>query len=171
MKTKLIFYIIAFCYIFKFYGCSNLEIVNNNEPTLPDITVEQLLGYPDTILIEGRQVYLSTYMWRDFMPISPPDGKPLIALMYITAVDTIPIPSGITSDAIWIVYNNQVWKSRFSDEQLPPPISPNIFQKIAREGPKWGPCTDCVSVVIRIYDTNRNEYFLKAGDQNISRTD
>ena len=80
MKTKLIFYVIALCSILHQYGCSDVEVTNNNEPVLPDIPVEQLLGYPDTIYIEGRQVYLSTYMWRDFMPISPPDGKPLIAI-------------------------------------------------------------------------------------------
>lgn len=90
MQTRLIFYIIALCSILLQYGCSDVEVVNKNEPLLPDIAVEQLLGYPDTIYIEGRQVYLSTYMWRDFMPISPPDGKPLIAIMSITAVDTIP---------------------------------------------------------------------------------
>ena len=153
-------------FVFILFSCSE-ELDIDLSP--PDIPIAQLLSSPDTVLVEGRRLWLSTYMWRDFQPISPPDGKPLIAILVITAVDTIQLPSSITSDAVWIVNNNQVWKSWLSDHNVPP-NSPNSIKKIAEDGPKWGPCDSCVSVIVRVYDSNRKEYFLLAPDQNIGST-
>ncbi len=139
-------------------------------PDPPDIPISQLLSSPDTITVEGRRLYLSTYMWRDFQPVSPPDGKPLIAIIYVTATDTAQLP-GISTDAVWIVYNNQVWKSWFTNEPTPPgETKPNRIVRIAREGPLWGPHIH-VDVIVRVIDARGNSQLLHAPDQWIGRTD
>jgi len=140
-------------------------------PVPPDIPVDELLAAQDTITVEGRTLILSTYIWRDFMPISPPDGKPLIALAYVDGIDTTRLPSSIKADAIWIVYVGQVWKSYFTDETRPPnPLKPNRLERIARNGPKWGPDV-YVDVVVSILDGRGNTHLLRAAHQWIGRTD
>ncbi|MEG8946773.1 hypothetical protein [Rosettibacter firmus] len=154
-----------------FISLTIISCTENEEPTPPDIPINQLLSAPDTISIDSRKIYLSTYMWRDFQPISPPDGKPLTALIYITAKDTLNIKNLITADALWIVYNNQVWKTWLSDEIVPEnELMPNRIVKIARNGPKWGPNVT-VDVIVRIFNNKGNSYLLKASNQRINRTD
>jgi hypothetical protein len=167
MRNQLIIIALNFALMLILSGCSEV-VIDISKP--PDIPTEQLLGSPDTILVEGRKLWLSTFMWRDFMPISPPDGKPLIAIMMINAVDTIPLQATITSDAVWIVYNNQVWSSWTATDTVAP-YSPNTIVKIARDGPKWGPCLNCVNVIVRVFDSNGNKYLLRAPDQSIYRTE
>lgn len=136
----------------------------------PEIPIEVLLSAPDTLLIENQNVVLSTYMWRDFQPISPPDGKPLIAITYIETVDSTIISSSIVVDAIYIVNNGEVWKSFFSDEEpASTELRPYRIVKIARNGPKWGPGI-YVSVIVRL-KKNTNSYLLRASEQYIGRTD
>ena len=76
-------------------GCSDLGV-----SVPPDIPISQLRSAPETITVEGRQLYLTTFIWRDFQPISPPDGKPLIAIIYVTATDTAQLPGSISTDAV-----------------------------------------------------------------------
>jgi hypothetical protein len=146
-------------------GCSDIGV-----SVPPDIPINQLLTSPDTIHIDTRHLYLSTFMCRDFQPISPPGGKPLIAIIYVTATDTAQLPSSISTDAVWVVYNNQVWKSWFTNELAPDELKPNRIVKIAREGPKWGPHV-YVDVIVRVYDGKGGTLLLRAPKQWIGRAD
>ncbi len=157
-------FVIAFISLFIF-GCSD-----DGVSIPPDIPIQKLLSTPDTIVVENRRIYLSTYMWRDFQPISPENGHPLIAIVYLTAVDTIPLPKNISADGIWIVYNNEVWKSWLTSESTPPEIKPNRLVKVAREGPKWGPNV-FVDVIVRITDGKGGSQLLRGSKQYIGRTD
>ena len=148
------------------FGCSD-----NGVSVPPEIPVNQLLDSPDTILVDNRQLCLSTDMWRDFQPNSPPNGKPLISFIYVTATDTAQLPSSISTDAVWIVYNNQVWKSWFTNEPIARDLlKPNRIVKIAREGPKWGPDVN-VDVIVRVYDGKGTQLLLRAPNQWIYRAD
>jgi hypothetical protein len=150
-------------------SCSDVGVEVPTPP--PDIPIEQLLAVPETTLVDGHVFVLSTYLWRDFQPIAPPDGKPLIALAYIDVIDTTRFPTTISSDALWIVWSNQVWKTYFTQE-TPPQDPPgfNRLARIAREGPKWGPHV-YVDVVVRIFDAHHNPHFLRATQQWIGRAD
>lgn len=136
----------------------------------PDVPLDVLLASPDTMNIENQQIVLSTYMWRDFQPVSPADGRPLIALVYLETVDSSIIDSSIDIQSIYLVYQNRVWKSLFSKEELPPSeLKPFRITKIARDGPKWGPDV-YVDVVVRGKFKNE-EFLLRASEQYIGRTD
>jgi hypothetical protein len=155
-----------FLTLLTFISCSE-----DDENLPPDIPLNQLINAPDTINVEGSLIYLSTDIWRDFMPISPPDGKPMIALIYITAKDTAKIPASINTDAVWMVYNNEVWKSWYSNELVAPgELKQNRIVKIVRNGPKWGPHV-FIDVIVRVYDSWGNAELLRASKQWISRTD
>ncbi len=165
MKKNNFSYFILILFISSFlFQCSNPV----SAP--PDIPMETLLSAPDTLNIENQKLILSTYMWRDFQPISPPNGKPLIALVYIETVDSSVISSSIIANAVYIVYNNQVWKSFFTDGNLSPSeLKSYRIAKIVREGPKWGPNV-YVDVIVRIMSENKF-LLLRASDQYIGRTD
>jgi hypothetical protein len=133
-----------------------------------EIPVEKLLSAPDTIDIEGEKIILNTYLWRDFMPVSPPDGKPLIALLMIESVDSSDISGFINPEAVYVVNGNEVWSSFFEDE-IPPDNSPFRLTRIARDGPKWGPGI-FVDVIV-LLNVGRDKKLLRASDQYINRTD
>jgi hypothetical protein len=151
-----------------FSGCSETEeIVGVVESAS---SVEQLLKVPKIINVQGRNIYFYTSLNRDFMPYCPPDGRPMTGVIYITANDDMEL-SGIECDTVWVIYEGQLWKSSLSKMDN----SSGIFKKnqIGRYfsgGPKWGP-NIYVNVVIRINDSYKNRYLLRASDQYVGRTD
>jgi len=148
---------------------SRCEIFESSGSTLP---IDELLSAPEQIEIEGRKYVLETSLWRDFIPISPPDGKPLIALIWVTATDSLEFPSSIGADRLWVIKDEkEVWETEFSNEERPQePYRKHQLEKIARNGPKWGPGIQ-VDVVVRVIDGENNTYLLKASNQWIHRTD
>jgi hypothetical protein len=149
--------------LLEWLGCSD-----NGVSVPPDFSISELLTAPDTITVEGRRLTLSTYMWRDFMPISPPDGKSLIAILYMTAADTAQLPSSISADVVWIVHNQEVWKSWLAEDPSQQPR--NRIAKMARDGPKWGPGI-YVPVIVRVISTRGGTFLLRADNQYVGRTD
>ena len=143
--------------------------IDEGIPVPPDIPIERLLTAPDTISVRGRSLALSTVIWRDFMPVSPPDGQPLVALVYVSAADPAPLPPSLSADALWIVHENQVWKSWLTNEESPD-HPPNRIAYVARNGPRWGP-GGSVDVIVRILDGGRAMQLLRASNQRIQRTD
>ncbi len=161
-KTKyLILLALAACMLI--FGCENYK------PSDSSILISILLSSPDKIEINNREFTLETYLWRDFMPFSPPNGKPLIALIRVTATDLLEFPSSVDANRLWVIYNDkEVWETDFSSEDVP--NLKHQLAKIAREGPKWGPGIQ-VDVVVRIIDGENSIYLLKASNQSIYRTD
>ena len=134
----------------------------------PDYPAPDLRAAPDTIVVDGRRLFLETYLWRDFMPISPPDGKPLTAIVYVTAVDAAPLPPAVSVDALWVVHADQVWTSWLQDDPSEPRA--DRIAKVARQGPKWGPGV-YVDVIVRVFDAAHHAFLLRASQQYIGRTD
>lgn len=133
--------------------------------------LERLLSAPEQIQIDARFYRLETYLYRDFMPSSPPDGKPLIALILVTAIDQLPFPEMIDADKLWIINGQEVWETEFSDEERPQdPNRRHQLEKVARDGPKWGPGI-YVDVVVRVKNSsNFRAYLLRASNQYIGAT-
>lgn len=137
--------------------------------TQPDADPVALKAAPENVSIVGRQYYLETHLWRDFMPISPPDGKPLIALAHIIATDSSENSLTLTVKQMWVVYGRQVWNAPLSAESRPP-TPPYVLEVIARDGPKWSPGVE-VDVIVEIADNTSPAQLLRASKQMIFRTD
>jgi hypothetical protein len=116
-----------------------------------------------------RIIFDDVHLWRDFMPESPPDGKPLITLIRIKTDDESPFLEALQADRIYIINQNEVWISSFSTEERPEQPDYRI-EKVARDGPKWGPHI-LVDVVIRLKDRNQNMFYMKKIDVYINRSD
>jgi hypothetical protein len=150
-------------------GCSDDPFTGTLRPVVPTVPLDQLAAAPDTLAVAGCDLTLETYLWRDFMPISPPDGKPLIALIRVVEANQQEIPAGIDARYLWVVNGAQVWATTFSDE--PRPETPkHVLERIARNGPKWGPKIE-VDVIVGVTTASGDLYLLRAADQWIHRTD
>jgi len=142
---------------------------HNNISNITNPTQETLEQAPKQLSVNGSALTLTTYLWRDFMPMSPPDGKPMIAVATISTTDSTVFPATIKADRMWIINGDQVWNTEFTNENQPPTDS-ILIKKVARDGPKWGPGVD-VTVVVRLVDGQGETMLLKAENQPIHRTD
>jgi hypothetical protein len=146
-----------------FWGCKG------SKPFMPTWPVDILLSAPEESKVQGRMYVLETYMWRDFMPISPPDGKPLIAIIRVCTKDSTRLPAELEIDRLWVIKGKDVWETRFSGQATRP--NPFTLERVAREGPKWGPNVKVDVVVGLVHEAEDMIYLLKASDQPIFRTD
>jgi len=147
-------------------GCS--QIIDETGPG--PLPLNQLLSAPDTVTVNGQELVLRTTMWRNFAPIAPPDGDPLIAIMWVYSADSTALSPGLSADAAWVVNEGQIWDTYFTDE--PPPsdvLRPYRLYNVARDGPKWGPGIT-VEVVVRLRDADGNSHLLRAPEQRIGGT-
>jgi hypothetical protein len=143
-------------------GCTDL---GDREPGA--VPAEELLHAPDTVSFDGKVLYLATALWRDFQPVAPPSGRPLIAVLRSTTADISHIPASVSADAAWIVYSNRVWAANLMDDR---PGAPYELLKSARDGPLWGPNV-FVDVVVRVSGSAGTSLLLRAPHQLIARTD
>jgi len=137
----------------------------------PSVPLQELLEAPLQIEIDGRQYTLETSLWRDFMPPSEPDGSPLTAVVYITAIDSLPFPAEVDSNRLWVVNHEKVWETGFSGESRPRDmVHPHQLTKWAAGGPKWDTGIQ-VEVVVRLTTLSRKAFLLRATKQTIGRTE
>ena len=136
-------------------------------PEEPSYELDVLLAAPDTVSLGGQEYALETYMWRDFMPISPANGRSLIAIIWVTETDSLSISQEINATTLFVINDDEVWETPFSEEDRPPTPEYKL-EKVARDGPKWGP-NILVTVVVEI-EMDGSTYLLKASDQYIGAT-
>jgi hypothetical protein len=130
---------------------------------------------PDHVTINARPYRIApasagggTYLGRDFMPISPPGGHPLMAAIEVVAEDGGVFPEDITVDRIWI-YGPTVWDTAPTEVRRAPEAGtpPDQIEVIARDGPKWEPGIE-VDVVLRLR-LGAATYFLRLVSVEIQR--
>ena len=111
----------------------------------------------DTLIIESNKLVLDAYLWRDFMPISPPNGKPMISINWLRDIDSIKITDNIDLIEQYVIYNDAIWISKYENESRPTQPEYKI-EKISRDGPKWGP-NIYVDVISKVIDSSTNNYY------------
>lgn len=132
------------------------------------LPLDELHAAPLLITVSGQSLRLEPTLWRDFMPSSPPNGKPLVANLRVRATDSLALKAAIRLEAVWIVNGSETWSSAVGEERLAQDRA--YYEGIARDGPKWSP-GDRVDVVVRIRDASGAPHLLRAADQLILRTD
>ena len=135
------------------------------KPPKPDLSMAR-----DTIRIAGVDLVLETYLWRDFMPVSPKDGKQLRAVVNLIPVNQPNLPPEVVMDKIWIIKDKETWSDSLSyvGQKMPTANLPKL-EMMAQGGPKWEPGT-LVKVIVRVKDQQGKIYLLQAKDQEIHRT-
>lgn len=133
-------------------------------------TTDDLLAAPVSVTIDGQSVVLETFMWRDFQPIAPPDGQPLVAILRPVRPDNGASPAGVRIEAAWVIFGAETWNPAITEERFANPPAQTHYEAVLRNGPKWGPGVN-VTVVVRIVDSQNRDRLLRAVNQPIGRTD
>jgi hypothetical protein len=135
------------------------------------ISIQKLQSAPDTVTINDRPYVLDVYLWRDFMPVTPPEGKPLQASVKIVPVDTGYVEPNLDANEIWIIHGEKAWAHSLENVGKPGNLQKRkILEKAAHDGPKWEPGIK-TTVIVRITDTEGNAYLLKSDGVMIHRTE
>lgn len=140
----------------------------SSNPVMP-LPASELRSVPVSATADGKDLVLTPYLWRDFMPAAPPDGQPLVAVLRIGPSDGSAVPPTIRADAAWVVFGEQVWAAPVREDRFASP-DPVYYEAVIRNGPKWGPGVT-VDVVVRLRDSAGRAVLLRAANQAISRTD
>jgi len=122
---------------------------------------------PDSVVVSGTAYKLTTYLYRDFMPMMNPVNNGLIASAYLETTKHTPIDNSLVLNKIYIIKRNTIWESPFSSF-----ISSDVNYKtgaVMRDGPVWD--TGIYVDVVVSFILKGNEYFIKAPNQLINRTD
>jgi hypothetical protein len=163
--TKFALLTFAFCFLLaSLTVCSS-----DSDSTIRPSPIDDTASLPTVIAVGDHSYRLETYLWRDFMPIAPPDGQPLVALARLVEVDSLAIPAGVELSYLWVYYQGDVWATPFVD----PPVAgtpPYIIERAARNGPKWGPGVK-VDVVLEFITPGKIPHLVLAKEQFVNRTD
>jgi hypothetical protein len=146
MLMRLVF---AFLLLFTAYGCQAA-------PTDPPL--HGLRTTPTSAIIGGQPFELQVDLWRDFMPVAPPDGQPLAVVVRLPAHLTT-----VSVEHVWVILGDQLWSA--DTENVP-----GTQDWVARGGPKWGPGVR-VDVVAQLREADGRASLVRAVDRLIQRTD
>ena len=132
------------------------------------LLIHDLRAAPERIEINGTEYTLEAWLNRDFMPICPLGGNPLLAIVRVKAPGETAISSKIDATRLWVVKGIEIWETELAS--LEGPARGDTLDKVGRDGPKWRPGIS-VDVVVRIIDLKSGKnYLLKAPNQVITRS-
>ena len=129
----------------------------------------ELQAAPLAITVGGQTLTLVTELWRDFMPVTPPNGKPLFAVMRVRAANGGALTATFQVDALWIVNGAETWATAVTEENVLP-RGAAYHEWVARDGPKWNPGVR-VDVIVRVREASGATQLLRAANQLIQRSD
>ena len=148
------------------FAATFLAACAESDPVAPPAASE-IAAAPVQINVEGVEVLLQAYLYRDFAPISPPNGQPMIASVRVKAVNQRALPASLRPESLHVVFGSEVWSAEPVREWMS--TDPTEMEFVARGGPKW-PTGSTVDVVLRLRHGNAT-LLLKAPAQQIHRTD
>lgn len=151
--------------VLSLFGCDKNEA---------EIDAEQILQIRseavDTLVIGSNSFVLEAYLWRDFMPVSPKNGKPMIAINWLISTDSVDIPDNIKMVKQYVFYDELIWEANYENEAPAPSLPKYKMEHISRNGPKWGPKI-YVDVISQIYDSNTDKsYYIERKEVYVERT-
>ncbi|HET9252326.1 MAG TPA: hypothetical protein VFP58_09430 [Candidatus Eisenbacteria bacterium] len=168
-----------FVLVFLLTGCGPREPVPSRtesdlraapaDPPGVSLATAEVRDAPAEVEVQGAPIRIGAEVWRDYMPISPPEGRPLAAVVWVWAADRAsagPVPE---ADRAWVVHGDSAW-STVPVKEAPPAESDSFLVRYAlRDGPLWGPGVP-VDVVLRLQGTDGSPILIRTGTM-ITRTD
>ena len=145
-----------------------LDACSGSSPTSPSPRPSDLAAAPTRVVLAGKSLALNASLWRDFMPISPADGRPLTAVLQILSEDGADVPATVSADMVWILNGADTWSTVPLEERSRNETAP-IYELVARDGPNWGPGST-VDVVVRLRDAGGRDFLLRVANRPIQGT-
>ena len=120
---------------------------------------------PFAAQIDNDSLFLSTYVWRNFMPGIGKDGSGLYCSNQLTYKDSLPIPSGLKLKTQYVINENQIWTNQHPEINYE---QSSIIEGSVSGGPKWGP--DIFVDVVCEFEIDNHTYRIIAKHQKINAT-
>ena len=133
---------------------------------LEPLPVAELQSAPTELTVGTETVVLDPYLWRDFMPVAPVDGQPLVAVIRLRTAAGSAYGGDAEIDRVWVVNGSAVWTAQDIEVRHG---AAGEYEVVARDGPKWGPGIN-VDVVARM-QVGGVRYLLRKAAVPIQRTD
>lgn len=152
--------------IFCLYSCEKEPFVSVGNIKVDSALANELKSLPESIIIESNTFTLSTYLWRDYMPISEDNGSKMYCVNKLTEINEQPILSTISLKKQYIVKDDEVWTAEYIQIKKTPS---NIWEGYVNGGPKWGP--NIKVDVICEFEYSGVTYRILAKSQFISKTE
>ena len=160
MKLKLLILSIALLVV----GCSDSQ--NPSQTSQPDF--DSLTKAPTNLQIDSLNFSLEVYLWRDYMPIAPEDGKPMSAVINLRCIDSMLIPQNIDIDKLWVLDSVNIWETEVVDNFTVDSLYE--ISKRAGNGPKWE-TGRYLDAVIRIVENDSVYHYLKSEHILLEKTE
>jgi hypothetical protein len=122
--------------IFCLYSCEKEPFESAGNIKVDSVFANELKSLPESITIGSNTIILSTYLWRDYMPISEENGSKMNCVNKLTEIKEQPILSTISLKKQYIVKDNEVWTAEYTQIKHAPTY---IIEGYINGGPKWGP--------------------------------
>ena len=142
------------------------------DPAASSVTLApaEIRNAPLEATVQGAPLRIGAELWRDFMPISPPEGRPLTGVVWVWAADRAAAGPFPDADRCWVVHGDSAWAT-VPIQESPPAESDSVLARYAlREGPFWGPGVP-VDVILRLGNEGGAPILLRAAGVEITRTD
>jgi hypothetical protein len=117
--------------------------------------------------VAGVPLRLEADVWRNFQPLTPESGPPLLAVLRLTSDRAI--PAGLVIDAVTLIRGDQVWTG-MARQETPPEAQAQSAEFMLRDGPQWSP-GDTLEVVVRLREAGGATAMLRAPHIVIQRVE
>jgi len=133
----------------------------------PPMSADALRAVPDTLSLVGFPSVIATYLYRDFMPMAPPDGNALRAIITFSLISPADFSGNVTAADVWVVNGSEVWGAPLQMQDLGRADQVVLW---ADGGPKWGPGIQ-VNVILGLTIEGRGLQLVRLPDATIARTE
>jgi len=149
----------------SFLSCDKESVIDNER------ILQIRKNAVETLTIGSSSFVLDAYLWRDFMPISPENGKPMISINWLVSTDFVKIPENISMVKQYVFFEDEIWVANYENEAPTPSLPEYKLERISRNGPKWGPNV-YVDIISQIRDSKTNkDYYIERKNVFVARTD
>ena len=176
---KIIFSLLLALMSLSFLFKENPAQMSQGQETVT-VSVKELRNAPTEIVLDGKSLSLSAYLWRDFSPGAwDYKGRPLKLGLKVATTDKKAFPGGVRVGRAWVLFGEQIWEA--SDLRSRPrglsdnneawincSVSPECIIP-TRDGPQWGPGVS-VDVVVQLIDKEGKRHLIQAQKQYINAT-
>jgi hypothetical protein len=101
---------------------------------------------------------------------SYPHKRPLVALIFLVNIDSLPIPTNIDISKLYVIKDQFIWTSNPVDSNQPQ-VPDFKLDKLRNDGPEWD-VNIYVDVVAEVINkTTNDKIFIIARQQKIQRLD
>jgi hypothetical protein len=133
-------------------------------------SIQRIHEAPEVVSLEGKELFLDTYLWRNFMPSTNPSTG-LQAIFFVIVQDSTAFPEGVEADSVFVVHGDSLWTTMTDTvaSDHPDSKSYNLVRRV-EGGPPFEPEVH-VDVAIRLTTASGETHLLKAEDQFIVRAE